>query len=184
MAVKGLVVAVSAACIVAQFQARAVAQLPTQVPTEVPTQLKPELNPELSTESQARAAATKVVVEGCVQRAQRDGSVGGTGLNTTSSPNTADRDANSSEPVDAFLLSNAHRVPREPSEGMDRTSYALQGREQDMGAHNGHRVQITGMLLPAARPAGAAAAAASGIRRVRVEEVTLISITCDGDRLR
>jgi hypothetical protein len=184
MAVKGFALTLSAACMLVQFHAQAAGQVSTQVPTEVPTQLKPQLNPQLATEQQPRpAAGTKVVIEGCVERAQRNGSVGGTGLGTTSSPNTADRDANSSEPLDVFQLNNAHRVPREASEGMDRTTYALEGRESDMGAHTGHRVQISG-LLAAPKATGTPAAAAAGISRVRVEQVKMISATCDGDAVR
>jgi hypothetical protein len=122
--------------------------------------------------------AAKVSVEGCVERAQRNGSVGGTGLGTTSPPSTADRDANSSETLDVFLLSDAKRMPGDTG-GTGPTSYALDGRAQEIGAHTGHRVQVTGTVAPprtAGTPAGAAAPA--GIRRIRVEAIKMVSATC------
>ncbi|MQA30887.1 MAG: hypothetical protein GEU82_13815 [Luteitalea sp.] len=127
---------------------------------------------------------SKVSVEGCIQRAQRDGSVGGTGLGTTSSPNTADRDANSSEPLDVFQLSDADRVPSDASD-TGRTSYALDGNVPELAKHTGHRVQVTGTLAPP-RTDGApsSSAAAAGIRRIRVDAVKMVSTTCSGGAVR
>jgi len=93
-----------------------------------------------------------------------NGSVGGTGLGTTSSPNTADRDANSSETLDVFQLSNAQPLPADAA-NQKRTSYALEGQEQEMGRHTGHRVQVTGTLAPPrAAATSTAAATAAGSR--------------------
>jgi hypothetical protein len=124
------------------------------------------------------AENSKVSVEGCVERAQRNGSVGGTGLGTTSSPNTADRDANSSETLDVFQLSNAQPIPGDAA-NTERTSYALDGHEQELGRHTGHRVQITGMLAPPrAAATSTTAATAAGIRRIRVEAIKMVSASC------
>jgi hypothetical protein len=65
---------------------------------------------------------------------------------------------------------------------MDRTSYALEGRETDIGAHAGHRVQITGLLAAPRTTGTSTAAAASGVRRIRVEEVKMISTSCTAPR--
>src|SRR3954462_3863983 len=58
----------------------------------------------------APATGDKVTVAGCLQRAQRNGSVGGTIVGTSASPNTAPQEANSGALVDAYLLSEARPV--------------------------------------------------------------------------
>jgi hypothetical protein len=184
MALRHFVVALSAAGTLVQFQAQVAAQQNTAIPTEVQTEQKPQLDPQLSAEQQSRTPGNKIVIEGCVARAQRDGSVGGTGLGTTSTPNTADRDANSSETLDVFMLNSARRIPRDAAEGPDLTTYALEGRELEMGGHNGHRVQVTGSLVPQRPMNSSTAAAAAGIRRVRVEAIKMVSASCDATSMR
>jgi hypothetical protein len=125
-----------------------------------------------------QSGGTKVSIEGCIQRAQRDGSVGGTGLGTTSSPNTADRDANSSETLDVFQLTDAERMPTDSAE-TGRTSYGLDGNVQELGKHTGHRVQVTGTIAPPRSAGeGTSSAAKAGISRIRVEAVKTISAEC------
>jgi hypothetical protein len=137
-----------------------------------------QLNSFAGTQAPAAAENGKISVEGCVERAQRNGSVGGTGLGTTSSPNTAARDANSSETLDVFQLSNAQPQPGDAA-STGRTTYALDGQEQELGKHTGHRVQVTGMLAPPrAAATSTAAATAAGIRRIRVDAIKMVSSTC------
>ena len=57
-----------------------------------------------------QSVGERTTVAGCVQRAQRNGSLGGTVVGTTAAPNTADDEANSSAMVNAFLLTDATRV--------------------------------------------------------------------------
>ena len=158
------------------------AQAPTQLPGQMPGRLLTKLPASLSAQSPAQGAApatgAKVSVEGCVERVQRNGSVGGTGVGTSSSPNTADRDANSSEALNVFQLSDANRLPQDSASG-GKTTYGLQGHEQEMGGHTGHRVQVTGTLAPAEAQTPASSAASAGIRRIRVDAVKMISGTCD-----
>jgi hypothetical protein len=173
MVVFGL--AAAAASVSLHAQAPASGQVPTRVPTELPT----ELSGRLPAQTKAPAAAANISVEGCVERAQRNGSVGGTGVGTSSSPNTADRDANSSETLDVFQLSDARSIPSDPAAKGTPTSYGLQGQEQELGRHTGHRVQVTGALAPQSADTSTSSAAAAGIRRIRVTAVKMISASCD-----
>src|SRR3954468_3107993 len=107
------------------LQAQAPTQVPQQLPMRLPTELPMQLSSQVPTQSPDRATGAKVSVEGCVERVQRNGSVGGTGVGTTSSPNTADRDANSSETLNVFQLSDAYRLPRDAAATAARTTYGL-----------------------------------------------------------
>jgi len=89
-----------------------------------------------------------VKVSGCIAQAQRTGSLtDDTGAGNVPSPNTAGVEANSSEPLNAYILLNAtpaadgSRVHRE---ARARTSYALQGLPSELATHRGHRVEIVG----------------------------------------
>jgi hypothetical protein len=137
----------------------------------------------VSVKAQAPAAATagsKLVVEGCVERAQPTGSLGGSGVGTTSSPNTAPGDANSGQTLDVFMLTDAKSVNgRRASGETDRTAYALEGHEREFDTHTGHRVQVSGVLAPPrASRTKASSVVAAGIRRIRVNEVKMLGATC------
>jgi hypothetical protein len=134
-----------------------------------------------------------VIVTGCVERAERNGSVGGTPVGTTAqSPNTADDEANSQEPVDRFLLTGAVVNPaaggsgastqatRGPQTAQELKAFALHGHEAELRSHAGHRVQVTGVLEPPRQPTRtrAEAASASGVQRLRVQSVRMIKASC------
>jgi hypothetical protein len=136
-----------------------------------------------------------ITVTGCLNRAQRNGSVGGTIVGTTAAPNTADDEANSSVMVDAFLLTNAKPASAgddgsgapggAPSTAgtagrVDPTTYGLQGREPELERHSGARLEVTGTILPPAssgRGTGGAATA-TGARRLRVESFKVLAEQC------
>ena len=144
----------------------------------------------------------KVTVSGCLQRAQRNGSVGGTVVGTSAAPNTADDEANSSAIVDAFLLAEAAPViagvPDQPGNGTtagassradtatgtsgrsEKTTYGLQGREDELGRHPGARLQVTGTVMaPATSGRGTGGnATASGVKRLRVESFKILAEKC------
>ena len=148
----------------------------------------------------------KVTVAGCLQRAQRNGSVGGTVVGTSAAPNTADDEANSGAMVDAYLLSEAMPVvagSAEPSAGgttadqvngqtaaatgtsgtSEITSFGLSGRESELERHQGARLQVTGSIMPPAssgRGTGGAATA-SGVKRIRVESFKVLAEKCAGN---
>ena len=145
----------------------------------------------------APATGDKVTVAGCVQRAQRNGSVGGTIVGTSASPNTADDEANSSALVDAFLLTEATpvtagvsrpvRAARTAARRIDRDvgpggthHVQLVGRESEIERHQGARLQVTGTIMPASssgRGTGGAATAA-GAKRLQVESFKILAEKC------
>jgi hypothetical protein len=147
----------------------------------------------------APTTGEKVTVAGCVQRAQRNGSVGGTIVGTSAAPNTADDEANSSALVDAFLLTEATPVSAgvaDPSSAtradsaqagatgtsgrVDPTTFGLVGREAEIERHQGARLQVTGTIMPAAssgRGTGGAATAA-GAKRLQVESFKILAEKC------
>ena len=136
----------------------------------------------LYAQTQSGARTTDVTISGCVTQAERTGSLADdAGAGVVATPNTAPTDANSAEPVDAYLLTNASILPA-GSDDLKRalpTSYALQGSEQELSRHKGHRVEVAGRLLPHRETAGASTkAAAPGIQRIAVQSVRMLSSEC------
>ncbi|MBS1818316.1 MAG: hypothetical protein JSU08_10325 [Acidobacteria bacterium] len=138
------------------------------------------------------ATAERITVVGCLDRAQRNGSLGGTVVGTSAAPNTADDEANSGVMVDAFLLHEAHRVTGDqvdarPSTGAVGTSgretmatFGLKGREAELERHQGARLQVTGTVMPpvtSGRGSGGAATAA-GSQRLQVESFKVLAERC------
>jgi len=141
----------------------------------------------------------KVTVAGCLQRAQRNGSIGGTIVGTSASPNTAAQEANSGALVDAYLLSEAKPVVPgvTPASGAtastsngttatgtsgkaDITTYGLSGREDELSRHPGARLEVTGTIEPAVtsgRGTGDQATAA-GAKRIKVESFKILADKC------
>jgi hypothetical protein len=93
--------------------------------------------------AQGANSAQKIVVTGCVERAQRNGSVAGTPVGTTAvSPNTADDEANSQEPVNRFLLTGAVVSGARPETNPAKAgSHTENGGRAEAGSHteNGGR---------------------------------------------
>jgi len=117
-------------------------------------------------------------ISGCVQRAQRDGSLGLTAAGTTATPNTAATEANSGEMVDAYRLTNALPGVDGQTAG-ERTEYALQGNGAELAKHVGHQVEIRGRLLPSVADAQAEKTRpAEGINRFQVTEVKMLGAKC------
>ena len=155
MTVRALVFGIIAVCGSVSVQAQTSAPLPTGLPTELPT----ELSTQMPAQAVVRATGSKISAEGCVERAQRNAAVGG------------------SETINVYQLSDATRIPRDPAANGLKTAYGLQGHEQELVGHTGHRVQITGTLANLTGDASSNAVA-GGARRITVEAVTMISATC------
>jgi hypothetical protein len=123
-------------------------------------------------------AAAKTVV-GCVERAQRTGSLAGTAVGTSASPNTAPQEANSGEPVEAFMLTGASA--KDADRAVAPTSYALEGHEAEFANHTGHRIEVTGKLAPP-RSSGRGASQnpqfAAGVQRLQVESFKMLAPNC------
>jgi hypothetical protein len=130
------------------------------------------------TAGQTPAAAT-ITVTGCVAPAQRDGSTGAKATGTAATPETAATEANNPEPTGKFMLVDASTAGGKEAQPL-RSSYALRGQEQEVAKHLGHRVQITGTLLPplAAKLPEKTAATAEGIRAVQVTAVKMMGTDC------
>ena len=124
-----------------------------------------------------------VTVSGCIAQASRTGSLtDDTGAGNVPSPNTAGVEANSSEPVNVYLLLDATppaeggSVQREAGE---RTSYALQGLASELADHKGHRVEIVGRLLPRVPAVAGPKSPAAATSRIAVQTVKMLSVQCD-----
>src|SRR4029434_448225 len=86
-----------------------------------------------------------VKVSGCIAQAPRTGSLNDdTWTCNVSSPHCAHVEANSSEPVNAYILLDATPVTDGGAqrEAGERTSYSLQGLASALAKHNGHTVAI------------------------------------------
>ncbi len=91
----------------------------------------------------ARSKDKAVTVSGCVEQAQKTGSLADdTGAGTAATPSRAPIEANTAELVNAFLLTNATPTG-DRSADKGPTSYTLQGREQELAKHKGHRVTVS-----------------------------------------
>lgn len=123
-----------------------------------------------------------VKVSGCIAQAPRTGSLtDDTATGNVPSPNTAGVEANSSEPVNAYILLDATPVvdgggaQRETGE---RTSYSLQGLASELANHKGHRVEITGQLLPRDSAVSGRKSPAAATQRIAVQTIKMISPQC------
>jgi hypothetical protein len=135
------------------------------------------LGSSLTASAQMPAGET-VSVRGCVTRVQRDGTLSATGTARTATPDTASTEANSGETIEAFTLKDA-TTPVGQKKTTGRTEYALQGSGAELAKHLGHRVEITGSLLPSVAEVQAEkVTAAEGIRRVQVTRVKMIAAKC------
>ena len=129
-----------------------------------------------------------VKVSGCIAQAPRTGSLtDDTGTGNVPSPNTAGVEANSSEPVNAYLLLDA--TPPAADGGVQRdagkrTSYALQGLASELANHKGHRVEIVGQLLPRLPAVSGPKSPAAAIRRIAVQTVKMVSAQCESRHTR
>jgi hypothetical protein len=139
------------------------------------------MNPQATT-GQAASSTPLVTVSGCVTQAERTGSLADDNrAGIAATPNTAPTDANSAEPVDAYLLTNASpMLPKADDPKLPRpTSYGLQGHERELSTHKGHRVEIVGRLLPSRESAASPTKpSAPGIERIAVQSVRMLSPQC------
>jgi hypothetical protein len=136
--------------------------------------------------AQDQPGRERVKVTGCVAQPSRTGSLtDDTGAGIVPSPNTAGVEANSSEPVNAYILLDATpvgdgtRVPRTA----ERTSYSLQGLASELAKHKGHRVEIVGQLLSRV-PAESGPESPAAIQRIAVQTVKLLSEKCESEQTR
>jgi hypothetical protein len=145
-----------------------------------------------SIRAQTPTSTPKTSVTGCVAPIQRDGSLGPKSTLTPPTPETAVTEANNPEPTGRFILLDA--VPADSKPGVEatsgtpakqpRTSYTLRGHEQDLAKHVGHRIEVTGVLMPpaASKLPPQAASTAEGIRALQVESLKMVGTDCSPSR--
>jgi hypothetical protein len=143
------------------------------------------------------ASGSTITVAGCLENAVADGSLGGTPLGTTATPSNAGVIANAQPPVDGFLLTGARpagaapvgttgATAAAPARGADPSkeelkTYALEGNRDELAAHKGHRVEITGALAPPASSGAndpAAREFKTGVQRLRVQTIKMTAESC------
>lgn len=134
-------------------------------------------------QSQTASPNVPVTVSGCVMQAERNGSLADdTSTGISSTPATAPVDANTAQPVDAYLLTSAERIAPETEDTTKdaATSYALVGHEQELAKHKGHRIEVHGQLM-APRPgvdSTAGRIAASNVQRLAVDSIRMLNVEC------
>ena len=134
-----------------------------------------------SQETQAQAGnLAAVTVSGCLAQAARTGSLNDdAGIGTTATPNTTGVEANSGDPVNAYVLLDATPITDGSEDRRDRrTTYGLQGREFELASHRGHRIEVVGHLLPSALPTTTEKAPAAATQRIRVTSIKMLSTRC------
>ena len=140
-------------------------------------------------DAQDRPGREQVVkVSGCIAQPSRTGSLtDDTGAGNVPSPNTAGVEANSSEPVNAYILLDATPVADRGDgqrEAEKRTSYALQGLASEVANHKGHRVEIVGQLLPRPPAVVGPKSPAAAIQRIAVQTIKMLSTKCEAQQTR
>ena len=143
------------------------------------------------------APGATITVAGCLENAVADGSLGGTPLGTSATPSNAGVVANAQPPVDGFLLTGAQAAGAAPVGTTGATAaapardagaskeelktYALEGNRDELAAHKGHRVEITGTVAPPASSGAndrAAAEFKTGVQRLRVQTIKMTAESC------
>lgn len=129
-----------------------------------------------------------MTVSGCIAQPSRTGSLNDdAGAGNLPSPNTAGVEANSSEPVNAYILLDATPAAdgaRVPHKAGERTSYSLQGLASELANHKGHRVEVVGQLLPRLPVVTGPKSPAAAIQRIAVQTVKMLSARCESKQTR
>jgi hypothetical protein len=127
---------------------------------------------------QSNTSPSAVTVVGCLQRADRSGSLEGSRPGTAAAPEQAGIQANANEPAPGFLLTDATPLPGMPrpresagagtqgavgtsgsrddgtaakSEKSEKTSYVVEGNADQLTPLLGQRVELTGAVAPNGR---------------------------------
>jgi hypothetical protein len=137
------------------------------------------------------ATNAKITARGCVSAAQRDGSQEARSAPSASpTAEIATNEANSGEFVNAYILTNATLVNGGQTTGTagnatntymsTPSSFTLQGLEQELAKHKGHRVEVVGTVMPptASAKGPVTKAVAEGIQRLRISSVKMLGTDC------
>jgi hypothetical protein len=126
---------------------------------------------------QPNTSPSTITVVGCLQRADRSGSLEGARPGTAATPEQAGIQANANEPAAGFLLTDATPLPGKPDPSRpagsgtqgavgtsgsrderpaaksEKTSYVVDGNADQLMPLLGQRVELTGALAPDGRDA-------------------------------
>jgi hypothetical protein len=129
-----------------------------------------------------------LMVVGCVQRTEQPGTLGTTIPGRTATPENIGVLANSGEPAQGFILTDA---AADFSSGLKpgvRTDlpkrYVLVGDDNDFARLEGQRVRVSGKIVPPTKPAEAAVGTSgseqikSATERLKVNAVEVIAGKC------
>ena len=151
-----------------------------QEPAQAPPTGRPEQPP-----AAAKAAPSKTMVTGCVQRAEASGATGTTGAVGAARAasaaqftltNAAIGSGGSASAAPSGAGGGADAAKSAPA-GTSGSTYMLDDPSNKLAAHVGHKVEITGTLASAG-PASASGATARAGQRLEVSEVKMVAATC------
>jgi hypothetical protein len=135
---------------------------------------------------QTDKAQRSVSVVGCLQRNDNSGTLDSTIPESTATPETAPKLANSGEPAPGFQLAGA--TPLKSSGKLAAPAvYVLNGSDAQLSKHLGHRVRITGVVIPnvASNAQVQGPVATQGtkqlkgdVTRIKVTKVTMVRASC------
>jgi hypothetical protein len=146
--------------------------------------------------STLRAADGPIIAVGCVNRAAQSGSMTATAVAPPATPDTAGAIANAATLTNEFMLNGAtspdatDAARAAAAAGLATTmpgapvSYVLDVPRSQVEPHVGHRVEVTGTLLPLASTTPAAPSALKGnaesrVQHIRVTSVQMLSESCN-----
>jgi hypothetical protein len=140
----------------------------------------------LGGQSGRRASSGSVTVTGCLQRNENSGTLGTTIPERAATPESAPTQANSGEPAPGFQLAGA--TPLQPSRDPKAlTVYVLDGSDAQLSEYVGHRVRVTGTVVPnvAGNAQRGAVAGTTGrdqlksdITRIKVTAIETVAGSC------
>ena len=143
--------------------------------------------------STLHAADSPIVAVGCVNRAAQSGSMTATAVAAPATPDTAGTIANSATLTNQFMLNgatlpdatNAQKATAAAGQTATKpgapASYVLDVARADIEPHVGHRVEVTGMLLPLASTTPATPSSLKGTTESRVQHIHVTSIRMIGE---
>ena len=132
--------------------------------------------------------SSTATIVGCVQRVDQSGTLGTTIPERAATPESAGVLANLGEPGPGFLLSDA---AVESAAGVKigikadlPKRYVLVGGENDLAKHEGHRVRVTGTVVPSTKPDDTPVGTSgsneikSETRRLKVSSMEMVAGDC------
>lgn len=143
------------------------AQAPQTAPPSAPRLAPPAAGadtqaPDPQSAPKSAAKADTIIVEGCIQKGASGSAATGTTGTSGSAPS-------------AFMLTSAMKPAGASSPTPIASSYRLDAVDSKLSPHVGHKVEISGTLLP---PTGASASSATASPTLKVDNVKMLAASC------